>query len=51
MVAGSYFIQDGRRIIAAAVLATLLAKSGDNYVLATRAAEKAHTKALYNKRG
>ena len=47
-VAGSYIIQDGRRIIAAAVLATLLAKSGNNYVLATRAAEKAHTKALYN---
>jgi len=36
---------------AAAVLATLLPKSGNNYVLATRAAEKAHTKALYNKRG
>jgi hypothetical protein len=28
----------------AAVLATLLPKSGNNYVLATRAAEKAHTK-------
>lgn len=33
-VAGSHFIQDGRRIVAAAVLATFLPKSGDNDVLA-----------------
>lgn len=46
-VAGSYFIQDGRRIIAAAVLATLLPKSGNNYVLANRLARYSRERQIH----
>lgn len=49
-VAGGNFIEYGRGVVTAAVLATFLAKDGDYHILTSGSAEQACTEALYNQR-